>query len=407
MAFRDACHIKCDDPNFEAEAVDWSSPLVLKVSEGIKIFAIKCMTFVGKNRLWCGCGNNIAVIDTDSLKVLTTFPVFTKRTQFVNELVSDGERVWGIGRQLSFVMEWDAKTYELKLAFDCSKIEPSGKVIVTDASVVPDISLPDSYHAPKEDDRSPRESPKMVQEEGGEEGKIGENGAASSDSSLAASTSPKEKATGFTISNEPQDPSKAINDAPFALRPQRTLRNIRPRSRVKVMTKDANQSIFAARPEMAARQKAYERALLRHQGATRITSLLLVDETLWVARGMGDLLVVDVCSKEDHGMVLGRMASEDLRLYGNRSNHKLALVGGEFVASSQWLEPLETARTRAATMGVDPMGRLPSISVQQMTVTAHQQITVWEAWSYTTIRQYNEKITHMIQLDSSSEISDS
>ena len=101
------------------------------------------------------------------------------------------------------------------------------------------------------------------------------------------------------------------------------------------------------------------------------------------------------------------MASEDLRLYGNRSNHKLALVSGDYVASSQWLEPLETPRARALTMGVDPVGRLPSISVPQSYVRAHQQITIWKAWSYTTICQYNEKNTHMLQLDSSSEIDDS
>lgn len=375
---------------------------MLQLSEGVKIFAIKCMTFVGSDRLWCGCGNNIAVVDTNILKVLTTFPVFTKKAQLVNELVSDGERVWGIGRQLSYVMEWNTKTYDLVLAFDCSQIEPSGKMIVIDASEVPDISMPDRYAAAKEDDNSPQESPKMAHNEGGEEGKAGENSAPSYESTLVISSSPKDDAAGFTISNEPQDPSKVINDAPFATRRTRgTLRGIKPRSRVKVMTKAPNQSIFATRPEMTARQKAHEHSLLRQQGATRITSLLLVDRTLWVARGMGDVLVVDVCSKEEHGMVLGRMASEDLRLYGNRSNHKLTLVGGDYVASSQWLEPLETSRARASTMGMDPMGTTASFSLSQLYVTAHQQITVWEAWNHVTIRQYNDKIAQMFQLDCS------
>ena len=53
---------------------------------------IKCMTFVGGDYLWCGCGNGIIVVDIVNMKVVEQFLV--KNAALVSELVSDGGG-WG------------------------------------------------------------------------------------------------------------------------------------------------------------------------------------------------------------------------------------------------------------------------------------------------------------------------
>ena len=119
----EACTIKCSDEQFRTEAEDWANPLIMRLGEGQR--AAKCMTFVGENQLWCGCGNTITVVDSVEMKVLHHIPVFVRKMALVNELVSTGERVWGVGRQLSCVMEWDAKTFQLLHIFNANNIDPT------------------------------------------------------------------------------------------------------------------------------------------------------------------------------------------------------------------------------------------------------------------------------------------
>ena len=52
----EACTVKCSDEQFRAEAEDWANPLIMRLGEGKR--AAKCMTFVGKDQLWCGCGKH-------------------------------------------------------------------------------------------------------------------------------------------------------------------------------------------------------------------------------------------------------------------------------------------------------------------------------------------------------------
>ena len=62
------CTIKCSDEQFRAEAENWANPLIMRLGEGQQ--AAKCMTFVGQDQLWCGCGNTIIVVDSNELNVL-------------------------------------------------------------------------------------------------------------------------------------------------------------------------------------------------------------------------------------------------------------------------------------------------------------------------------------------------
>ena len=407
QVIKDSCKVKCDDPIYAAEANDWADPLTLQLTEGMKASAIKCMTFVGTEKLWCGCSNNISVVDTVNLKVVHTFTVFVRRNQLINELVSDGRKVWGIGRQLSKVMEWDAKTYNLLLVFDCSHVEPTGSCLIAEPCTVPDILFTET--GSKEAKEEPAESissPKSGVEGGEDDSSEGTDKLSiESSASPVMGTSPKRERTGFHVTNEPLDPSRTGN-APFSSRNTRkTLRDAsRPRSYN--ISKQKDERLFAVRPEETARQKAREHFLLRQQGATRITDLLLVEKTLWVARGMGDILILDIHEGANHGKVLGRLAIDDTNKYGNRSHQRLALVGGEYVAAAQWLEEI---RPRPATLPTHPMGgscpvdaalpRSGTIFQEPVTPTSHQQITVWEAWDHRKVEHFSQKVAEMLHLD--------
>lgn len=103
---------------------------------------------------------------------------------------------------------------------------------------------------------------------------------------------------------------------------------------------------------------------------------------------MGDVLVIDITGTESHGKVLARLATEDCEKYGNRSYHKLVQVAGEYVVSSQWLEPVDIKGGARATFSHgDP------------SLVAHQSITIWEAWNHKKIELFMSRRTSMLMLE--------
>ena len=336
----EACTIKYSDEQFRAEAEDWANPLIMHLGEGR---AAKCMTFVGQHQLWCGCGNTITVVDSNELKVLHHIPVFVRRMALVNELVSAGDRVWGVGRQLPCVMEWDAKTFQLLHIFNTNNIDPTNENVITDPKTTEDIVDQDKHtcNPPKTQDTPTDKKPLLSQDT-------------------------------FKVENEPI--RLQASSAPFSQRTtRRTLREIKPRERsknIKFQQEGPRSRIYTTR-DLVRRRK---------QGSTRTTSLVIVDQTLWVARGMGDVLVIDITGTKSHGKVLARLATEDCEKYGNRSYQKLIQVAGEYVVSSQWLEPVD-------------------IQGGDSSAVAHQSITIWEAWSHKKIEQFMTRRASMLMLE--------
>lgn len=344
----EACTIKCDEEKFQQEAEDWAQPLILRLGESGK--AAKCMTFVGGKQLWCGCGNTITVIDSKEHKVLHQIPVFVKRMALVNELVSNGTRVWGVGRQLSCVMEWDVATFTLRHVFNCTTIDPTDDIIISDPKLVEDLFDPDSSR-PKANTMSEGVAPSSA-----------------------------EKREGFNVENDPV--KFQATSTPFSQRTTRcTLRgvkNITPRERVKNM-KETKGSI---RKRIATSR---DLVLRKHQGSTRTTSLVIIGHTLWVARGMGDILVLDISNGEQHGKVLARLSTEQSEKFGNRSYNKLVSVAGEYVVSSQWLEP------------VDRKAGAPR--PKEQAATTHQAITIWKAWNHKKIGDFMSHRSAMLMME--------
>lgn len=348
VAPTNAASIVCHEKEFQSEAEDWANPLVLQVSEDTR--AAKCMVFVGKNRMWCGCGNSITVVNTDNLQIVTTFPVFVRRNSFVYELQSNGKLVWGIGRQLSFVMEWDAETYQLLNVFDCQQLDPTDKFIRVDPSTIDAIDSGGggTQAAETANDHSPTSSP-----------------------------TPEKK---LDISNEP---SSASRFSPFSR--ENTIKSLadtktRDGDNMRVRAKVVTSKYVKSSPMLRLRATSRTKALKKFMGSTRATSLVLVRDTLWVGRGMGDIIIIDIGQGDDHGKVIARLCDENSEKFGNRSGNKLVVVGDQCVVSSQWLEPGDMHKCDS---GISP----------------HQQITVWEAWDKLKIGEFHESNHRMLDLE--------
>lgn len=341
-----AAAINYHEERFHIEADDWASPLVLQVSEDTR--AAKCMVFVGDNRMWCGCGNSMTVIDTVELSIITTFTVFVRRNSFVYELQSNGKLVWGIGRQLSFVMEWDAQTYQLLHVFDCQQLDPTGGCIHVDPSKIDAIDAGNQPTDVVGTEESPTNSPETTKK--------------------------------LDISNEPNNASRF---SPFSrentIKSLANTRSNEMRLRTKVITSKYRGDSPATRPRLTSRTKA----LGKFSGSTRATSLVLVKDTLWIGRGMGDIIIIDIGTGQDHGKVLARLCDENSEKYGNRSGNKLVVVDNKCVVSSQWLEPSDMHRDRPSDSGV----------------SSHQQITVWEAWDKSAIEAFHESNQKLLDLE--------
>ena len=333
------------EEKFRSEADEWATPLVLQVSEDTR--AAKCMVFVGDNRMWCGCGNSMTVVDTVELNIIKTFTVFVRRNSFVYELQSNGKLVWGIGRQLSFVMEWDAKTYQLLHVFDCQQLDPTGNFIHVDPSKIDAIDAGNQPNEVAGNEDSPTQSPVTTKK--------------------------------LDISNEP---SNASRFCPFSrentIKSLANTKNSEMRLRTKVITSKYRKDSPSLRPRLTSRTKA----LRKFAGSTRATSLVLVKDTLWIGRGMGDIIIIDIGTGQDHGRVLARLCDENSEKYGNRSGNKLVVVDNKYVVSSQWLEPSDMQKGSADSG-----------------VSSHQQITVWEAWDKAAIEAFHESNQKMLDLE--------
>ena len=315
-ALPEDCQIVLHDPAYSSEADDWSNPLFLRLDVPTK--SVKCMTFVGSDQLWCGCGNGIAVVDIVNMRVLRQIPVFVKNMALVNEVVSDGNAVWGVGLHLSCVLQWDIKTYSLVSVFDCSSVDPTGHVVTTDPREFEDIFDPE---------RVKRTSVqyKMKEEARGSE---------------------------LDVKNEPEYGMSRFTKSLH---------------RWKSLPSTGPSSLSRQSSDVSLHPPSTPSPQLRR--STQTTSLVILDSTLWIGRGMGDVIILDISRGPTHGKVLARLATEGCEMYGNKSYHKLALVAGEYVVSSQWLEPID--------------------QTSESSRNPHHEVIVWDGWSHKKIEEYN------------------
>ena len=325
---KDTVALQVADPQFQGEAEEWLHPLILQVSEAR--VPPNCLEIINGNMLWCGCGNTIVVFDIDKMEKVKEFSVFKNRFYLVKQLVAHRDRVWVRGRQIASVKEYNALTYEEICQFNCEEIDPTGKVIKEAVSMEED---------PRDEDIPFPELP----EEPGSDLQQPANG----------------HVPQFQV--EPEPNRLRHGPQPFSqAAPVTSLRNRRKRLH----------SIIISKSDLKT----------KHHGGTRVTSLLLVKDCMWVGRGMGDVLVINISGGENHGRVLARLALDDTESYGKKSNHTLVLVNNQFVVGAQYLEPVFY---KVGGVGSE--------------ATPRQQITVWEAWNKAKISHFNQRMKAMLE----------
>ena len=326
---QEECQTVLYDDKCRSEADDWLKPTFLRLDSSSN--SVKCMTFVGGDQLWCGCGNNIVVVDTVNMAVVKHLPVFVKKMTFVNELVFDGNAVWGVGSHLSCALQWDIKTYALVGVLDCSSTDPTGLMATSDLREFEDIfDLGQTKQSMDEADpvvlQQPEQQPSSVH---------------------------------LDVSNEPRSQTSQTGLVHVSRRNLTTVYRTRGRAQT--------QAASAMRDRVQTVDPTVKGKTRTHQMATRAKSLLVMDDALWVGRGMGDVIIFDISPGPTHGKVLARLASSDCMKYGNKSQNKLVAVAGQYVVSSQWLEKVDQTSEDKHS---------------------HQAITVWEAWSRKRIEEF-------------------
>lgn len=109
----------------------------------------------------------------------------------------------------------------------------------------------------------------------------------------------------------------------------------------------------------------------------RVTALLLVNGTLWVGRGVGDILTVNVNSANNGlppGHVFAQLESDNLLGYQNGQVDEIVTSGTSKIVCLRRLE-----LDRGNTTNEDQF-------------TERYQLTVWEAWGETEFRRFKDRL---------------
>ena len=109
----------------------------------------------------------------------------------------------------------------------------------------------------------------------------------------------------------------------------------------------------------------------------RVTSLLIVNGTLWVGRGVGDVLTVNVNSTGNdvsHGHVFAQLVADNLLGYENGQVDELVNSGSNKVVCLRRLEP-----TRGSLNNEERC-------------TERYQLVVWEAWGDSEFKRFQDRL---------------
>ena len=109
----------------------------------------------------------------------------------------------------------------------------------------------------------------------------------------------------------------------------------------------------------------------------RVTALLLVNGTLWIGRGVGDVLTVNANSANNGlpiGHVFAQLESDNLLGYQNGQVDEIVTSGTNKVVCLRRLEPMRESMTNEDRF------------------TERYQLTVWEAWGDTEFRKFKDRL---------------
>lgn len=86
-----------------------------------------CLLFVKDGReLWVGCGNMVAIVDTETLEVVHKFRAYVSPRSNVRSMVSDGSTVFTVNRRTPDVFQWSVETRRRICKFHIGQENPRG-----------------------------------------------------------------------------------------------------------------------------------------------------------------------------------------------------------------------------------------------------------------------------------------
>lgn len=349
-----------------------------------------CLLFVNKGReLWVGCGNNVAVVDVKTLEVSQKFCAYNSPRSNVRAMVTDGPTVFAINRQSPTVLQWDVETRQLLYKFNCNRENPQNLLIAQkipsdeECSKTMDLDEDDSFPLPKT----------SVENE------------VSEDPSPPLYTTLPEKSGPVCPQILP-----IVRDSPMSRQPSlmRTLKLRDSRKSSRKRRKGGNETDPASITPSTAGQEMRSRGNVINNRRKRITSVLVVNGTLWLGRETGDIVVVDISCMDDvreYGLVLALLSLGNEPGHSKKEVHGMAKVGGDkVVACSKLLRERNYTKNRSQTSPVSKdrgsfvtstspfMSFLRSASSETLDAEEPSkekfQVSIWGRWKVQDFKQF-------------------
>lgn len=225
--------------------------------------------------LWVASGNSIAIIDVSNLQLIQQIKVFALARQMVTQLVTDDERVWTIDRKSSIIYEWDVENRKKQFEFDCDvESNARGCVLVQAISDRLFEEITDSPPMSLKNRRATVVTSNVIEE-----------------------------------NNKPLDllqpnvepPINLLKISPSLIKATKKL-HAQPSIMFSQRKKKLGKKMRTMHYDSGTASQLRSRTTAYNDTSMRLGPLLLVGDTLWVGRGVGDILVINI-KKPSSGMV--------------------------------------------------------------------------------------------------------
>eukprot|EP00794_Sanderia_malayensis_P013705 gene13705-15132_t len=337
------------DRMMKMEKNEWDEPTIINLANEGR--PAKSLVFTKDGReLWVGSGNCIAIINVSNLQLIQQIKVFTLHRHMINQLVTDGRQLWSIDRKSTVIYQWDVETRQKTFRFDCDVTHDVTGVVI--AQPVTDKLFHDLNDSPP---LSPKTSQKSLHRITEETLQMDNNKEPSlpDENKLNASNKEKEQIeeNPSTMNLLGSRTAKNIRKIQPSFMFQR--KNRKPRSRQRSNQSDGS---FKVRPRSGAITDS----------SMRLSCMVLVGDTLWVGRSVGDVLVINVREPTDNstlntanysgpkstesfvfGEVLSQFSDEAIKQFGLPRGVSLLMKMGSDQVIAVFRTEMEALRKRA------------------------------------------------------------
>ncbi|XP_023930801.1 leucine-rich repeat serine/threonine-protein kinase 1 [Lingula anatina] len=335
---------------------------------------VSCMIIVNQGQeLWVGCGHSISIISTKTFMVEERIQAFMQSKLVVGTMVCSGNHAWVVSHKAPLVKEYNTQTREVCSILDCSYNHPLDCNIASPDLPEVDILLESSSSASEADDEREEDGDEEKEEEvsvsmkpldppsspeTGEElqadklrrpGDFATNTVHDLPEPGKSFIKSEHSVTG-TTGNESDSEGSSLRLHPPLAR-SHALRGHTLSNRA---TTIATPSVLRDVQPLRGRVKSdiiCPGLRTTFNSKTRVLSLAIVQDTIWVGRAGGDILVVNVSRKEphgyDYGRVLAQLTYKDLPEFKGGEIDQLVCVFGDQVIAVRHFVRRPTAEVTA------------------------------------------------------------